>query len=176
VTTPKFRLRPPKAEDIPVYTGFLAQPEISVWLDDSAQFPITAAQVEAILFRDAWCLWAIECDGQLAGVTSLYDPNLAHNTARLSIVVGDRRYWGKGLGTAAVNEVVRHGFLALGLRKINSDYLRPNDGARIVHERAGFTEEGTLREDAWRNGEWVDRVLLSYLQRDYFAQHPVASN
>ncbi len=175
MNAPSFILRPPKADDIPVYTGFLAQPEVSVWLDDSAQFPMTAAQVETILFRDAWCLWAIECDGQLVGVTSLYEPNLAQNTARLSIVIGDRRYWGKGLGTAAVNQVIRHGFLALGLRKINSDYLRPNDGVRIVHERAGFAEEGILREDAWRNGGWVDRVFLSYLRSDYLTRHPVGS-
>lgn len=171
MSTPKFILRPPRIDDVPPYTGYLALPEVSIWLDDTAQHPLPAARVEAILLREAWCLWSIECDGQFVGVTSFYDPDLALGTARVSIVIGDRRYWSKGLGTAVLGRILEHGFRRLGLRKINSDYLRPNEAARLIHERAGFTREGVLREDAWRDGEWVDRVLLSYLQRDYFAAH-----
>lgn len=163
-------MRPPRAEDILPYTAFLARPEVSVWLDDSAQYPISAAQVETILLRDAWCLWSIDCGGKFVGVTSFYEPDLALGTARLSIVIGDRSYWKKGLGAAVFARVIEHGFLRLGLRKINSDYLHPNEAARIIHERAGFTREGVLREDAWRNGRWVDRVLVSYLQHDYLEQ------
>jgi len=163
VTSPKFTLRPPRYEDVLPYTNFLADPDVAVWLDDSAQRPLSAARLEAILLREAWCLWSIECAGTLVGVTSLYEPDLSHGVARFAIVIGDRLRWGQGLGTEVTREVVRHGFTALGLRKINSDVLAPNAAALAIHQRVGFVEEGRLRRDAWRRGRWVDRVLLSIL-------------
>jgi len=165
VSEPDFILRPARGEDVVPYTIFLGDPEVSRWLDDLAQRPLSAAQIERILLTDAWCLWSIECEGHLAGVTSLYEPNLLRGTARFSIVIGDKSQWGKGLGTAVTRKVVEHGFDAIGLRKINSDYLEPNAGSAVIHERLGFVQEGRLRADAWREGRWVDRIILS-LQAD----------
>lgn len=164
---PPFSLRPPFIEDVVPYTNYLADPEVAVWLDDSAQTPISPGRVEAILMRDAWCLWSIECEGAFVGVTSLFDPDLARGLARFSIVIGDRRRWGRGLGTAVARKVVEHGFMALGLRRIDSDVLEPDKAARVVHDRAGFVEDGRLRQDAWRRGRWVDRILLSILREEW---------
>lgn len=171
---PPFIIRPPKFEDIAPYTDFLSDPNVSVWLDDSAQVPLSAARVEAILLREAWCLWSIDCEGSFVGVTSLYTPDLARGTARYSIVIGDPKYWGRGLGTAIVEKVIDHGFTSLGLRKIESDVLEPNKGALIIHRRAGFVEEGRLRQDAWRRGQWVDRVLLSIVKGEWLERNPSA--
>lgn len=165
-----FTLRPARLDDILPYAGFLADPEVAVWLDDSAQRPMSTGRVEAILMREAWCLWIIEVNGIPAGVTSLYDPDQGRGTARLSIVVGNRQYWGRGLGTAAVKQVLEHAFITLGLRKVESEYLEPNLSARALHERVGFTIEGKLRNDAWRRGQWVDRTFLSILREEYLAK------
>ena len=162
-----FILRPARLDDVLPYAGFLADPEVSVWLDDSAQRPMSTGRVESILLREAWCLWIVEVNGVPAGVTSLYDPDLGRGTARLSIVVGNRQYWGRGLGTAAVRHVLEHAFVALNLRKVESEYLEPNHSARALHERTGFTIEGRARHDAWRRGRWVDRILLSILREEY---------
>jgi RimJ/RimL family protein N-acetyltransferase len=160
-------MRAARGEDVVPYTIFLGDPEVSRWLDDSAQRPLSAAQIEQILLHDAWCLWAIECEGRLAGVTSLYEPNLQRGVARFSIVIGDKAMWGKGLGTAVTRKVVDHAFSAIGLRKINSDYLEPNAGSAVIHNRLGFTTEGRLRADAWRDGRWVDRIILSMLADEW---------
>lgn len=166
---PPFDLRPPHADDILPYTAFLADPEVSRWLDDSAQRPIPASRVESLLLHEAWSLWSIDCGGRFVGVTSFYEPDLSLSTARLSIVIGDREIHGKGLATAVIGRVVGHGFRQLGLHKINSDILAPNTGALTAHERNGFVREGCLRDDCWREGRWVDRVLLSLLRREYQA-------
>ena len=167
MSTPDFILRAARGEDVVPYTIFLGDPEVSRWLDDMAQRPLSAAQVEQILLHDAWCLWAIECEGRFAGVTSLYEPNLQRGTARFSIVIGDKSCWGKGIGTAVTQRVVEHAFGALGLRKINSDYLEPNKGSAVIHDRLGFVEEGRLRADAWREGRWVDRIILSLMADEW---------
>ena len=170
-----FKLRPARLDDVVPYAGFLADPEVSIWLDDSAQRPLSTGRVESILLREAWCLWIIEVDGVPAGVTSLYDPDLGRGTARLSIVVGNRQYWRRGLGTAAVRQVLEHAFVALNLRKVESEYLEPNQSACVLHERTGFTIEGRARHDAWRRGRWVDRILLSILCEEYLAKREASS-
>lgn len=167
VAGPSPTLRPPRHDDVVPYTEFLADPEVAVWLDDSAQVPLSAARVEAILFRDAWCLWAIECDGTFAGVTSLYHPDLVRGIARYSIVIGDRTRWGQGVGAAVTQQVTEYGFATLGLRKIEADVLEPDTAARAMLKRAGFAEDGRLRKDAWRRGQWVDRFLFSLLHEEW---------
>lgn len=164
---PDFTMRAARGEDVVPYTIFLGDVEVSRWLDDIAQRPLSAARVEQILLHDAWCLWSIECEGRFAGVTSLYEPDLLRGIARFSIVIGDKTLWGKGLGTAVTRRVIDHAFGALGLRKVNSDYLAPNKGSAAIHERLGFVEEGRLRADAWRDGQWVDRIVLSILANDW---------
>jgi len=162
-----FELRPPRLDDVLPYASFLADPEVTVWLDDMSQLPLSTGRIESILLREAWCLWSVEADGILIGVTSLYEPDMARQAARLSIVIGDRRYWGHGIGTAVVGQVLNAAFDRLGLRKVTSDYLEPNTAAARLHERTGFTVEGRLREDAWRDGRWVDRITVSKLAREH---------
>jgi RimJ/RimL family protein N-acetyltransferase len=163
-------MRPARGDDVVPYTSILGDPEVSVWLDDTAQTPLSAARVEAILLHDAWCLWSIECDGRFVGVTSLYEPDLRRGVAHISLVLGNKDFWGKGLGTAVVERVVAHAFDTLGLRKVNADYLEPNTGSAVIVQRVGFTEEGRLRADAWRQGRWVDRIVLSLLADEWRAR------
>lgn len=167
--TAKFTLRPANLDDVVPYTYFLADPEVRVWLDDSAQLPMSTGRIEALLMREAWCLWAIDVAGKFAGVTSLYEPNKQLGTARFSIVLGDKSCWGKGIGSGVTAEVLAHAFTDLGLRKVNSDYLEPHAGSKRIHENNGFVEEGRQRADAWRQGRWVDRILLSILHDEWTA-------
>ncbi len=162
-----FELRPPRLEDVVPYMDFLAQRDVSIWLDDSAQLPVGPAQVEKLLLHDAWAIWAISVDGRFAGVTSLYDPNPLTGTAYLSIVLGEQRHWGQGLGNDIVREVLHRGFTQLGLRKICSEILAPNGAALALHRRIGFHEDGVLRQDAWRRGKWVDRIVMSLLRDEF---------
>lgn len=163
----RFTLRPARGEDVLPYTAFLADPDVTVWLDDTVQRPVAATRVESILLHEAWSLWSIDCEEQFVGVASLYEPDLVRGTARFSIVIGDKRVWGKGLGTGVTREVLHRAFADQGLRKVESDYLVPNIASKALHERVDFVEEGRLRDDAWRRGQWVDRVLLSNLSREY---------
>jgi len=160
-------LRPPRAEDLLPYTAFLADREVSLWLDDRAQRPISPAVVESILFTEAWCLWSLDVDEVFVGVASLYEPDWSHGVARFSIVIGDKRCWGRGIGTAVLGQVLEHAFKDLGLRKVNSDYLVPHEASRRIHAHHRFVIEGVLREDAWRQGRWVDRELVSLLRTEY---------
>ena len=167
MTAPGFLLRAPRAEDVLPYCAFLADPDVHLWLEDRCQRPLSLPEVQAFVLGPAWCRWAIEVDGAFVGLTGLEDYEAARGTARFFIVIGDRRVWAKGLGQAVIRRVVEHGFDGLGLRKIVSDYMAPNQGSRLIHQRAGFTEEGCARQDSWRRGQWVDRVYVALLKDEF---------
>lgn len=167
MTTPEFTLRPPISSDVYPYLAFLSNPAVSIWLEDRCQRPLIASEIKAFLFGGAWCPWAIEVEGAFAGLTGFQDPIPERSQARFFIVIGEPSYWGKGLGTAVTKAAVARGFNELGLRKIVSDYLSPNLASAEIHERAGFQIEGCLREDAWREGKWADRAIVSIFGNEF---------
>jgi RimJ/RimL family protein N-acetyltransferase len=163
-------LRAPRLDDVPLYAAQLADRDVSRWLDDFCQRPLTLAQVEALMFQDIWCRWAIECEGGFAGLTGLEPARGAAGTARHFIVIGRRDLWRRGIGTDVLGKVLHHAFHVLGLRRVASDYLEPNQASDIIHRRNGFVAEGRLREDSWRDGRWVDRILVSVLRDEYLTR------
>jgi RimJ/RimL family protein N-acetyltransferase len=165
--TLSINLRAPRVEDVPLYATQLADPEVSRWLDDACQRPLTLQQVEAFVFQNIWCRWAIDFEGTFVGLTGLEPTGSRGDTARLFIVIGRRELWKRGVGTEVVGKVLHQAFRVLGLRRVLSDYLEPNRGSAVIHRRNGFVEEGQLRDDAWRDGRWVDRTLLSILRDEY---------
>ncbi|MEG3619524.1 GNAT family protein [Magnetovibrio sp. PR-2] len=159
-------LRLPVVEDVPIYFQYLQNPKVTIWLEDACQYPMTYPQIENFVLGPAWFRRAIEFQGRFIGMTGLEEPDLARGVARFFFVIGDPALWGKGLGEAVLREVIHVGFTDLGLRKIVSNCLAPNEASLAVHKKLGFEVEGCLREDAWRNGQWVDHLLLALRQTD----------
>lgn len=156
-------LRAPILSDAPTYTEFLRNPDVSTWLEDRCQRHVSQQEVEYFMFYGTWAPFSIVVEGRFVGLTGLADPRYREDVARFFIVLGDTSIWGQGVGTAVTKEILEYGFETIGLRKIVSDYFSPNLASQKIHEKSGFTVEGTLRRDAWRLGGWVDRVIVSKL-------------
>tara|TARA_B100000767_G_scaffold248511_1_gene249473 strand:- start:38 stop:556 length:519 start_codon:yes stop_codon:yes gene_type:complete len=155
-----FNLRDLKKEDIKEYIDFLSDPEVTVWLEDEVQNIESYANIENYLTYGFY-RQAIEHDGKFIGVSGLDLVNDKKKVARFFIVIGRKELWGKGIGFEVIKSVVNYGFKELKLRKINSDFLAPNEAVRIIHEKAGFKSEGFLRKDSFRNKIWLDREIVS---------------
>jgi ribosomal-protein-serine acetyltransferase len=87
---------------------------------------------------------AIVCHRSIAGEVGLFIDR-ENATAAIGYWL-DREHRGRGVMTAAVRELARHGFAELALRRIEirTDVL--NLASRAVAERLGFQLEGVLRE------------------------------
>jgi ribosomal-protein-alanine N-acetyltransferase len=74
-------------------------------------------------------------------------------------------YWvdaghnGRGLGTAAVREIVDLAFGPLGLHRVEAGTLGNNAGSQRVLERNGFERFGTAPAYLKIAGSWQDHVL-----------------
>jgi len=164
---PSFNLRAPRYDDVGIYTAFMADPQVTIWLEDRCQRPVHFHHALAFVLGEAWCRLAIEYQGRFVGITGLEDYDPCNGVARFFIVIGDHDASNRGLGTAVARALVSKGFRDLGLRKIVSNYFAPNVASKVIHARAGFSEEGVQRQVGWRRGEWVDHVLVSILREEW---------
>ena len=129
------------------------------------QHPVSAEEHEvwfaSVVQSGACAYFAIETGDDRAHVGNvwLWDIDRRHRKAELRVVIGDEAARGKGLGAEAIDRLCREGFDRHGLHRIYAYVLSINPAARRTFERAGFTLEGTLRDDRWTG----DRFLDSYL-------------
>jgi UDP-4-amino-4,6-dideoxy-N-acetyl-beta-L-altrosamine N-acetyltransferase len=105
--------------------------------------------------------FAIEADAEHVGNVWLADIDTRHRKAELRIVVGAPHARERGVGARAIDLMCRHAFEHLGLHRIYAYVLAINPRARRAFEKAGFVVEGTLKDDRWSEGQFVDVSLLA---------------
>jgi ribosomal-protein-alanine N-acetyltransferase len=80
-------------------------------------------------------------------------------------------YWGMGLTTEAVREILRKGFsggLPCGsLHRIQADTIPGNVASEKMLIKLGFKEEGVRRESAYIHGRFVDMKCFGLLKREF---------
>lgn len=131
--------------------------------------PVTEAEHErwftSILTRTDCAYFAVErpAEPRHVGNVWLWDIDPRHRHAELRVVVGEGSARGQGLGAEAIDRLCRHAFEHLNLHRIYAYVLSINPGGRRAFEKAGFSLEGTLRDDRWCDDRFVDTWLLARL-------------
>lgn len=85
----------------------------------------------------------------------------------LSIYLSDPGRWGQGLGTDAVNALVDFAFGSLDVHRIWLFTSAKNPRSARSFAKAGFVEEGTIRQNQRRRGEMIDSILMSMLRSEW---------
>lgn len=110
--------------------------------------------------------------GRHIGWVDLKNINMRNKQAELGIAIGDKNYWGKGCSLSAMKEMLSWGFNGMGLNKIWLRVDIDNHKAIKSYRRIGYIEEGILRQDRLKNGEFVDRLRMSILKSEFFKRGP----
>ncbi len=101
------------------------------------------------------------------GVVRLAPLDREARSANFAIGIFDPDRLGQGLGTEATELVLGHGFTTLGLHRISLKVLADNSRAVASYEKCGFVVEGRLRHTLWRDGEWLDDLIMAILEPDW---------
>lgn len=117
-----------------------------------------------------WCI-AIESDDRCIGHVGLYRIDARVRKADIAILIGDRDCQGRGIGTAVTRAVVTYGFRELNLHRIALQVLATNGRAVRLYEGLGFSREGSLRHEQFRDGRYVDMLLMSVLEGEWRAKY-----
>lgn len=170
--TPDVSLRPRTDDDFDLLFGIAA--DLDTWEERNPRAPyaLTKAQFEARLASVAESEAAgeavslvVETDGTAVGRVSLFDfDSLArHAEAGIALVASAR---GRGIGTAALIQLVEFGFVRCNLRRIHLQAVASNIAAIRAYENAGFAIEGRQRQHAWVRGKYEDIVRMGILRSD----------
>ena len=105
-------------------------------------------------------------EGRLVGKCAIFD--LAPQCRRAEIGYGlARQDWGCGYAREALSALLRFGFEALDLNRVEADVDPRNLRSLRVLERLGFKNEGVLRERWIVGGEVSDSAIYGLLKRDF---------
>jgi ribosomal-protein-alanine N-acetyltransferase len=166
-------LRPLEREDLNArYLSWLNDPEVTAYME-TGTFPTTAVGLEKFYnevtgTRDQVILAvADKKSGQHIGNVKLGPIHWIHRSATLGIMIGDKKFWGKGAGLEATRLMVEYGFDRLNLRRIDLGVFAEHKAAVRCYEKAGFKVEGRLRESLFKDGSYKDRVLMGLLRSEY---------
>ena len=154
--------------------------EIMKWVNDPevigkfATFkdPVTREQesklLEQIIASEKDHLFAIENEyGQYLGNAGLHDINYNTRSGRLAIILGNKKYWGRGYAQSAVKETLKQAFEKYDLHKVWAIVMEPNKKMQHILEKCGFQKEGVLRDEYFSQGKYHNMVRMSILEKEY---------
>lgn len=98
--------------------------------------------------------------GSALGTLTIY-VSQNHRVADIGIMVGDKNYWGRGIGFDAFSTAVRVLADSGEFRKITAGTLAINKGMVQVMEKAGMTLEATRRDHELVDGVPTDIVFYA---------------
>jgi RimJ/RimL family protein N-acetyltransferase len=139
-------LAPLTVEDAPAWERWMNDPETIRYLYAPGDHP-RQPQTEAALREWGRTMLADprrivfglrEREGGASIGDSRLAPGPGSRTARFSIMIGDRRFRGLGMGTEATWLVCRYGFDQLGLEEIRLEVDPQNAAAVRAYESVGF--------------------------------------
>ena len=105
-------------------------------------------------------------DGIHIGWVDLKNFDKINKNAELGITIGNREFWGKGYGASGIIAMLEIGFEEFDLNKIWLRVDSDNTSAIKCYKMIGFINEGILREDRFRNNNFIDRLRLSILKNE----------
>lgn len=110
--------------------------------------------------------FAITVDNIVIGSIGVFrQGNIHRQTAELGYYIAER-YWGKGIMTEAVKQICEYVFNKSDIIRIYAEPFAYNTASCRVLEKAGFQYEGTLRNNAVKNGKVIDMKMYSILKED----------
>src|SRR5688572_11843911 len=124
--------------------------------------------------HEEWCrslgasankqVFAIRLKDRLIGVVQLIDIDPVHRSAELTIRIGEAADRGCGYGPEAIRLATQFAWRDLNLHRVWLRVFADNARAIAAYKKAGFVEEGTLREAAHIDGRYVDMRMFGMLR------------
>ena len=166
-------LRPLERDDLnATYLGWLNDPEVTRYLETGV-FPSTIQDLENFYSRvtsssgDVILAVIDRKTNKHIGNVKLGPINWVDRRALFGILIGEKKFWGKGLGEEATRLTVEYGFERLNLNRIGLAVFEEHKGAVRCYEKVGFKVEGRFREEMFREGKYKDRLWMGLLRSVY---------
>lgn len=169
-------LRPMVEEDWELRYKWFSDPDVNLSLTSGNGIPLTPATVKEHTRNDAQMdassayFTILKDDGLPIGNAQLVKINPWSRHAEFGIWIGEKTEWGRGYGMEVTHILLRFAYKRLNLHKVYLTVDADNIRAIRCFEKAGFRYEGIMRDEVYKNGVYVDRILMSILSHEYITE------
>lgn len=166
------KIRKWKLSDAADLAAAISNKKVQNNLRDGLPYPYTEQDGEDYISNmlssneDETFAFAIIADNKVIGSIGVFrQENIHRQTAELGYYISEE-YWGKGITTEAVKQICEYVFSHSDIIRIYAEPFAYNTASCRVLEKAGFQYEGTLRNNAVKNGKVIDMKMYSLLKTE----------
>ncbi|MBT8317574.1 MAG: GNAT family N-acetyltransferase [Lutibacter sp.] len=161
----KFILRQWNLKDIESLVKYANNSKIAANLTDQFPHPYTKEHGEAFIKmatkNSPDRIFAIEINGEASGGIGLhFQTDIHKKNAELGYWLAEP-YWGKGIMTKVVLQMIDYGFKTFEIDRIFARPFGTNIGSQKVLEKAGFILEGKFEKTLFKQGEYLDELIYA---------------
>lgn len=158
-------IRPWHLDDLENLVRYANNPKISTNLTNAFPNPYTSdkgkAFIEMAMSHNPTRIFAIDIENQAIGGIGLHpQADIYARNAELGYWLAEP-FWGKGIVTSAVQQIVEIGFKTLDIDRIFARPFGTNIGSRRVLEKAGFELEAHLKKTIFKDGRYEDELIYA---------------
>lgn len=159
----KFQLRPWSPDDLDALIRYADNDRIAGNMTDQFPHPYTRERgeqfIQMALQHDPVRIFAIEVEGTAAGGIGLHPQSDIHRkNAELGYWLAEP-FWGRGIVTGAVRQMVQYGFDNFDIDRIFARPFGTNIASQKVLEKAGFVLEARLEKTLYKDGKYLDEMI-----------------
>ncbi|MFO1520425.1 MAG: GNAT family N-acetyltransferase [bacterium] len=164
-------LSPVDEKHAPALTKWMNDPEIFGHLRDMKMVTTVEQHLEWVkVARQSavdriFAIYYLSED-QLIGDGGVMKIDWENRKAEVGLVIGEKKYQGKGLGKEAVWLLCHYAFQELKLHNLIAEIIGKNEASFRLHEGLGFKPVGTRREAIWLGNRWEDAHYLDLLPQE----------
>lgn len=170
----RVRLRAPTRSDLPRFVDWLNDPEVTAGLlitlpmsleDEEAWF---TSMLSRPLAEHPMVIEIQQGNEWVAvGNCGFHNIDWRARAAEVGIFIGEKSLWNQGYGSEAMSLLLTHGFKTLNLNRIALDVYETNPRAIRAYEKVGFVHEGRKRQAMYKNGKYIDILIMSVLRSEW---------
>ncbi len=174
-----FQLKPLDPSDVKYFYQWLNDDEaiqysLSLFQKISSEKEINNWFVNSVLFKEDKTLNLgiyLDNGNKLIGYTGLCNISKENKSGEYFIFIGDKNMWGRGIGTLITKQILKIGFINFNLNRIYLTVSELNTSGLKAYQKAGFVDEGRLREANFRKGKFHDKIIMSVLKSEWKLQN-----
>lgn len=153
------------------YVGWLNDPEVNRYLEVRHFHNTLETCKEFVASANAdptsYLFGVFNREGKHIGNAKLGFINMIYKRGEISLFIGNKNYWGKGLGYQVVHALTEFGFKQLGLHRVEAGCYADNQASLRVFLKAGYTVEGFKREHVLSDGHYEGCFWLGKLASEH---------
>lgn len=159
----KINLKRISKKDItPDYINWMNDYEV-VKFTEQKYFKHTKKNIENFLEKvnkDKYSLiYGIFFNDLLLGTVKIGNINKIHKTADISYIIGNKKFWNKGIGSIVVRKICLIAFKQLKLKKLVAGTYSIAVGSQKILKKNGFKREGILKSQFVLNKKRIDHYI-----------------